>query len=121
MNFDIRYLSDLKILLQYKDTRSVCDYCRRNSVEILGTGKRRYVLAAAFQRSQLNEKINDLKMKYGSHWLEVLQSEMNLCAQLQSALDSIENSRSNSPIKSREKPKGKAETKFLLDIKNILR
>jgi len=118
---DIIYLKDLKNILPYKDYRSICNYCCNNGIEILGNGKTRYVLAVQFKRAQLQEKIHDLKTKYGNAWTEVLKSEMNLCCRLQSALDEIQNGRSNSPLKQRIKPKGQAERKFLLDIQKLLR
>lgn len=120
MSIDITYLRDLKLTLALQDTRSVVAYCQHNNIQIFGQKKRRYVLSVQFKRALLHEKINALKEKYGDSWTEVLKSEINLCTQLQSALDEIEKGRSNSHAKSKVHLKGESDQQFIIDCLKIL-
>jgi hypothetical protein len=120
MNIDITYITDLKIMLSYSDTRSVLDYCHRNKISILGHGKRRYVLTQSFKRAQLSERITHLKESLGAGWINSLQSEISLCSKLQSALDEIDKDKAKHLVKQKAIPKSKAEQNFLNEINNIL-
>ncbi len=120
MNIEIIYFRDLKSELPYRDSRSLSDYLQRNKIEILGAGKTRYVLATQFKRAQLQERINHLKAKYQDRWMEVLKSEMNLFAQLQSALDEIEQDKKKPTVKQKAIPKSKTQQRFLNEINKEL-
>jgi hypothetical protein len=120
MNIDIIYIKDLKRMLCYSDTRSVLDYCERNNISILGQGKRRYVLTQSFKRAQLSERITHLKESLGEGWINSLQSEISLCAKLESALDEIDKDKAKHAVKQRPITKSKAEQDFLNEIHSML-
>ena len=117
---DIIYFRDLKSQLPYRDARSISDYLHRNNVEILGAGKTRYVLAAQLHRAQLSERINHLKIAFSDNWLQVLKSEMSLCAKLQSTLDEIEQDTMKPVVKQKANPRSKTEQHFLNEINKEL-
>ncbi|HTA27950.1 MAG TPA: hypothetical protein VK809_09180 [Bacteroidia bacterium] len=116
------YLKDIKRLrlLSYSSMNSIKKFLRENNIPILGNS-RKHILAFQLHRACLQMNVQELQKAYGSAWLQILQSEINLYTHYKTALegtalipDSI-GRRTTKPVSN----KNIVEAKFLLDVEKL--
>ncbi|HTB30987.1 MAG TPA: hypothetical protein VK808_03125 [Bacteroidia bacterium] len=74
------YLKDIKEsnLLPFKDKRSFKKWFASHNVQLLGQGKRLFVLKLQLMRALLEDRIKEVKKTFGKDWRTAIQSEMDL-------------------------------------------
>lgn len=121
LDLDIFYLKDLKIRLGYRDNRSLKAWLQKYRVDVFGGNgnKRQYVHRVQFERACLQEKIQNLKQKYGNDWTRVFALEMKQYAEFRALLGNREEQRVASTNKKPDTLHGPEATKFLNDLHNL--
>ena len=70
-------LKDLMLELSYKDLRAVRNWCKKNGVLIIITGKAEFVFEANYREAIEKTFINKLKAEFGKGWESAYQLYAN--------------------------------------------
>ncbi len=62
------YMNELIIELNYSDTRSVRNWCKKNNVIIVKAGKSEFIYESAFKEVTERPFIEKLKREFGNEW-----------------------------------------------------
>jgi hypothetical protein len=65
------YIEELRVILKYKDDRSIIKWCEDNDVLIIDQGASTFVFEAEFLETIERPFINKLKARFGEDWESV--------------------------------------------------
>ena len=115
-------LTQIAVLLGYKDLRSVRKWCLNNNVAVLSdNGKKiKYVMQTEFEAVRLKPFTKYLKERYGKDWLTMFYAYLNKNV---AEIINFNESRSKKCTNGERKVsnhQGNHEKKFLEDLKRII-
>ena len=106
-------LNEIKKMLNYKDFRSVLNWCKKNGVFIFSQGNSQFVNKTQFQMAFQKPFIEHLKNTY-SNWRELLTNYLN-----NNILNLLPANDEPKEVNSNYQPESTIEKSFLQNIKNL--
>jgi hypothetical protein len=77
---DTLTIPEAAVILNYKDSRSVESWCKKNNVKIFSAeeNNKKYLMRMQFEYARLRKFIDYLKEKYKSEWLDAFKAYLSM-------------------------------------------